>query len=128
MTSMPSVDQAIEIFNTAAEENLLSPLRQQQVVHLAGDGEGGGQGIAVRAFHVFADRGAAAERAFDILQHLAHRALGGVLLRQLGIGDGAAARIGDGGDARRCRQRRGAGRQQESQTQMRARHVRPPSL
>ena len=33
--SMPSVDQAIEIFSTATEENLLSPLRQQQVVHLA---------------------------------------------------------------------------------------------
>jgi hypothetical protein len=34
-----TAEQAIEIFSTASEENLLSPLRDQQVVHLPGEGE-----------------------------------------------------------------------------------------
>jgi hypothetical protein len=37
---MPSAEQAIEIFSTASEENLLSKLRQEQVVYLPADVEG----------------------------------------------------------------------------------------
>ncbi len=36
---IPSVEQAVEIFGTAAEENQLSHLREQQVVHLPNEGE-----------------------------------------------------------------------------------------
>jgi hypothetical protein len=36
---LPNADQAMEIFGSAADENLLSPLRQQQVVHLPAEGE-----------------------------------------------------------------------------------------
>ena len=36
---LPSADQAMEIFGSAADENLLSPMRQQQVVHLPAEGE-----------------------------------------------------------------------------------------
>jgi hypothetical protein len=36
---LPSADQAMEIFGSAADENLLSPLRQQQIVHLPAEGE-----------------------------------------------------------------------------------------
>ncbi|HSV16011.1 MAG TPA: metallophosphoesterase [Tepidisphaeraceae bacterium] len=35
----PTADEAIETFNTATEENQLSPLRDQQVVHLPAEGE-----------------------------------------------------------------------------------------
>src|ERR1700733_13774053 len=34
-----TAEQAIEVFSTAAEENLLSSLRDQQVVHLPAEGE-----------------------------------------------------------------------------------------
>jgi len=36
---LPSADQAMETFGSAADENLLSPMRQQQVVHLPAEGE-----------------------------------------------------------------------------------------
>src|ERR1700760_3699667 len=36
---LPSADQAMEIFGAATEENTLSPMRQQQVVHLPAEGE-----------------------------------------------------------------------------------------
>jgi hypothetical protein len=36
---IPSAEEAIEIFNTATEENQLSPLRDQQVVNLPMEGE-----------------------------------------------------------------------------------------
>jgi hypothetical protein len=36
---LPSADQAMEIFGAAADENLLSPLRKHQVVHLPAEGE-----------------------------------------------------------------------------------------
>ena len=35
----PTADDAIETFNTATEENQLSPLREQQVVHLPAEGD-----------------------------------------------------------------------------------------
>jgi Calcineurin-like phosphoesterase len=37
--SIPSVEQAIETFNSATEENQLSALRQMQVIHLPAEGE-----------------------------------------------------------------------------------------
>jgi hypothetical protein len=36
---LPTADQAIEIFEAATDENKLSPMRQQQVVHLPAEGE-----------------------------------------------------------------------------------------
>jgi len=36
---LPTADQAMEIFGSATDENLLNPMRQQQVVHLPADGE-----------------------------------------------------------------------------------------
>src|ERR1700728_4475398 len=62
--SMPSVDQAIEIFSTATEENLLSPLRQQQVVHLAAGEDGAGEVWMTGDIHDH-------QRNFDKLLHAA---------------------------------------------------------
>jgi hypothetical protein len=39
MATIPSAEQAIETFSTAAEENVLSQLRHQQVVHLPPEGQ-----------------------------------------------------------------------------------------